>query len=112
MKKIILLLIFVFSLTFVFSQTESERQKIISKTNVTYLQEFAKLKDKEFKENKAKALEMAKEKSWIITEEKDGKYISLIGVTEDGQPIYYTTYNVAAAISTRANTMHNGGSLG
>ena len=30
----------------------------------------------------------------------------------DGQPIYYTTFNVAAAESTRADHLHTGGSLG
>ncbi len=112
MKKLLLLVIFVFSLTFVFSQTKYERQKIISETNVVFLQEFAKQKDKEFNENKAKALKMADEKGWIVREDKDGVLRELIGITEDGKPIYYQTSNVNAAISTRANTLHNGGLLG
>jgi hypothetical protein len=44
--------------------------------------------------------------------EKDGQFFELIKVSKDGYPFYYTTYNANAAISTRANTMHNGGLLG
>ncbi len=33
-------------------------------------------------------------------------------ITEDGTPIYYTTFNADAAISTRANYLNTGGGLG
>lgn len=111
MKKFILLLILLIPLI-LFGQTEKERQEIIAKTNVEYLQKIAGKFDKEFKENKAKALKIAQEKGWLLKEDKDGVFIELIGVTDDGKPIYYQTTNVDAAVSTRTNTLHNGGSLG
>jgi parallel beta-helix repeat protein len=97
-----------FSAGFLHAQTTQEKQKIVSKTNVKFLKEFAKQKRAEAKANKEKAIKKAKEKGWVIKEE--GR--ELMRVTDDGFPIYYVTYNADAAISTRANTLHNGGSLG
>ena len=79
---------------------------------MTFLQNFATKKALEFKTNKEEAIKLAKEKGWVIRNDENGKLIELIGVSEEGTPVYYTTYNVNAAISTRANTLHNGGLLG
>ena len=49
---------------------------------------------------------------WPITFTENGSYHELIKVTEENKPIYYKTDNVGAAISTRANYLHNGGGLG
>ena len=54
---------------------------------------------------------MAKTNNWPTIIEKDGKYAEIQKVV-DGKPIYYTTYNVDAAISTRTNHLNSGGSLG
>ena len=43
---------------------------------------------------------------------EDGSYAELQRVLDDGTPIYYSTSNVAAAISTRANYLNSGGGLG
>lgn len=112
MRKFLLLSLLVSLTTIVMGQTKAQKQKIIEATNVNVLQEIAEKADNAFKANKAKALIMAKEKGWVIQEEKDGRFYELVGVSEDGQPLYYTTFNVDAAESTRANTLHNGGLLG
>ncbi len=43
---------------------------------------------------------------------EEGGYAELQRVLPDGTPIYYRTYNANAAISTRANHLHEGGTLG
>lgn len=61
---------------------------------------------------KKQALAMAKQKGWkekIIL--SDGRLLELQKV-EHGKPIYYTTFNVDAARSTRADHLNSGGSLG
>ena len=45
-------------------------------------------------------------------EKEDGTLLELQYITEDGTPIYYTTFNVDAAISTRTNFLNTGGGLG
>ena len=45
-------------------------------------------------------------------EKEDGTLLELQYIAEDGTPIYYTTFNDDAAISTRANYLNTGGGLG
>jgi hypothetical protein len=45
-------------------------------------------------------------------EKEDGTLLELQYITEDGIPIYYTTFNVDAAISTRTNFLNSDGGLG
>lgn len=41
------------------------------------------------------------------------KFLAVLqGLTEDGKPLYYRTFNVDAARSTRTNHLHQGGGLG
>ena len=48
----------------------------------------------------------------ILRFNEDGTFDELQKLSEDGTPIYYTLYNVDAAISTRANFLNTGGGLG
>ena len=76
------------------AQKKENKAKIIEQTNVKYLNNFSRKKAKAYKNNKALALKVAKEKGWIISREiEDGAYMELQGITEDGRPLYYTTYN-------------------
>ncbi|UOY07247.1 leucine-rich repeat protein [Muricauda sp. SCSIO 64092] len=62
--------------------------------------------------NKQKALALAKIYGWEpIKYNADGTFDELMGVRDDGSPIYYTLYNVDAARSTRTNHLNTGGSL-
>ncbi|MDA3867064.1 MAG: S8 family serine peptidase, partial [Salinivirgaceae bacterium] len=88
------------------------REKVLTKTNVKQLRILEQQLYQQFAEEKSKALELAEEKGWPTQMEKDGRFIELMKVDKDGNPIYYTTYNANAAISTRATTLHNGGLLG
>jgi hypothetical protein len=91
---------------------KASKQKVISSTNVEKLNSLKLSLKEKFVQEKDKALQLAKENDWEVKGEKDGQFFELIKVSKDGYPFYYTTYNANAAISTRANTMHNGGLLG
>jgi Subtilase family len=110
--KITFLLLFFFSIT-TFGQTESERIKIISATNVAELNKMAIEYDSIFKAQKAIANQMAAINGWpLTTKEKNGGMSELIRLDTFGNPVYYQTDNVGAAQTTRANRLNSGGSLG
>ncbi len=112
MKKLLFFIsLLLLSSTYSHAQTGREKQKILKATNVKVLKELEARFSKKYKENKAYALKLAKEKGWPVEIERDGVYMELEEVSEEGIPIYTTTYNVDAARSTRTNTLHNGGLL-
>ena len=95
------------------AQTPESRTEIISRydqaslsTVKTNLESKAVLKRKE-------AIAFAKANDLPVRKElKDGTLIELQYIDKSGAPIYYTTFNTAAARSTRANFLHNSGGLG
>jgi len=95
-----------------FAQTKLEVNKIRSGYDTQKLKRLeTNFKEKAVSE-KSKALEFAKNnniETKMIT--KDGRMLELQRVV-NGKPIYYSTFNVAAAESTRANHLQSGGSLG
>jgi len=96
-----------------FSQTKESIEKITNSYDIEKIQQkgfyFKSLEDKE----KAKAIRVAKEKGWpILIKEDDGSIKELMKLTPDGFPLYYSTSNLDAAISTRTNHINSGGSLG
>jgi len=109
MKKVFIILLFPI---FAFSQTIQEKNEIISNTNTTALRSISEKNDIQFKENKRKAQELAKLKNWPLITFKDSIYSELVGVSLDLKPIYYSTYNEGAGITSRANKLYSGGSLG
>ncbi|PHS61951.1 MAG: peptidase S8 [Flavobacterium sp.] len=117
MKLTYIFRLFFFAALFVFStnsiaQTKRQTQKIKQENNQSKLNELqSSLKQKSTSE-KTKAVQLAKQNGWPLIIEKDGSYAELQKVTADGKPIYYTTYNVNAAKSTRADYLNIGGGLG
>lgn len=110
--KITLLSFFLFSLI-TFGQTEAERQKIITATNVFELNKMAIEYDSIFKAEKIIANQKAAINGWpLITKEINGSMSELIRLDQFGNPVYYQTDNVGAAQTTRANRLNSGGSLG
>lgn len=96
-----------------FGQTTAEKQQIVSQYDVqklgTLQNKFTAVQALE----KQNAIRLAQQNGWEIRQTlPDGTLIELQKVTPDGTPIYYTTFNVAAARSTRTNHLNNGGSLG
>jgi trimeric autotransporter adhesin len=108
-----IVIVMLLSSTIAFSQTREARLRISNSYNQTLLTSLSQEYRQKAHLNKERALFMAKLKGWkttIIT--PAGEFQELVRVTEDGHPVYYTTFNVAAALSTRVNHVNSGGSLG
>ena len=111
-KKLFLLgVLFIFSLSL---QAQSKQE--LNKIKENYDQKKLTSLKNSFKEKsstqKQDAIKIAKEKGWEIKfTTQDGRLLELQKIV-NGKPIYYTTFNVAAAKSTRVDHLNAGGSLG
>lgn len=95
-----------------FSQTQLQKEQITSRYDKQKIQQLETEFSAKAVIEKQQALQMARNNNWPVIIEENGTYAELQRVTPDGTPIYYTTFNVAAARSTRADHLHSGGSLG
>ncbi|MFN4026108.1 MAG: S8 family serine peptidase [Flavobacterium sp.] len=107
------LLILMFFASTLYGQTPEEIKAI------TVQYDMAKLKEKEAyyrklaKTEKEKARAQAVAKGWpLFVTKDDGNILELMRLTPDGYPIYYSTENVNAAKTTRANFLNTGGGMG
>lgn len=108
-----MLLAFVLLTTTTFAQTIAEREKISNSYNLSKLNQLKTSFQNQANSRKQQALQMANENGWLVQKANlDGSFDELVAVSTDGQPIYYTIYNVNAAKSTRADHLNIGGSLG
>lgn len=114
MKKKYLLLYFIaFASLSVFAQSKEDIKKITAEYNMPKLKEMEAYYKKKASAEKQKAIAAAYAKKWPIYTVKDNGSISeLMKLSPEGLPIYYSTDNVNAAKSTRANHLNTGGTLG
>lgn len=97
----------------VFAQTQEDVKKIIANYDMAKLKKTEDFYRKKEQADKRKAIAVALTKNWpIIIKDADGNFSELMRLTPDGFPLYYSTQNVNAARSTRANHLNSGGSLG
>jgi subtilisin-like proprotein convertase family protein len=97
----------------VFGQSKEDIQKITAEYNLSKLKEKEAFYRKKAREEKEKAIAVAKVKKWpIYTVKDDGSVSELMKLSPEGFPIYYSTNNVDAARSTRTNHLNTNGSLG
>lgn len=95
------------------AQTNQQRAKITNQYNKQVLTELEQTFSTKAKKEKEEAIKMAQQKGWEVKMKlEDGRYAELQKVTKTGEPIYYITYNVDAAESTRADWLNSGGGLG
>lgn len=95
------------------AQTPAQRAKIVAKYDLRKLEELKLEFQKEHDENYSRALELAKANNWPLEIKKSNNgFAQLIGVTPQDQPLYYTTHNNGVAITSRANKLQPGGTLG
>ena len=81
-------------------------------TNKAALHQLAREQNREWKKMEKRAQDYAREHNIEIRQEhEDGTVIQLVDVV-DGLPVYYKTDNLGAAITTRANELWSGGSVG
>ncbi|WP_242926440.1 S8 family serine peptidase [Pontibacter vulgaris] len=92
----------------------AQRGNAPKRANSVALQQIATQADKEYQENYAKALILAKKHGWVIEKTySDGTHMSLQGLDKRGLPVYYITYNnTRAAATTNTDQLWAGGSLG
>lgn len=81
-------------------------------TNVTALEAFAAHKKAEFNKNRAEVEEYARKNNIPVCQELPDGTIIEMQYLRNGLPIYYTTHNLGAAQTTRADELWPGGSLG
>jgi hypothetical protein len=112
MKSLLLALLILPSLL-IYSQTDLERKKITSNYDQAKLKELKQRFSLDFQTNYNNALKLAKQNNWPLKEvDKEGNLKMLIGVDESGEPIYFSEENLGAGITSRANTLYPGGSMG
>lgn len=95
------------------SQTEIQKQRITSKYNITLLNQLSNQFSSESSVQNNRMIKEANRRNLELSLYlKDGSYAELQKIEEDGSPIYYQTYNVDAARSTRTDHLNIGGSSG
>lgn len=110
-RSILFISLFVFS-QIGLGQTAEQARKITAEYDLNTLQRLSEEYQNQYELDKQKVKQLAAAFNLPLIIEKDGKYKELQKIMDDGTPIYYTTYNVDAAKSTRTIHLQSGGSLG
>ncbi|MDX1463003.1 MAG: S8 family serine peptidase, partial [Marinirhabdus sp.] len=98
---------------FLFAQTPAEQQSIAASYDIGTLNQLADQYSDRYSIQKNAAIQRALiDNIPVRVTLDDGGFAELQRFADDGSPIYYRTFNVAAARSTRANHLNIGGSLG
>lgn len=98
---------------FITAQTAAERQNIRANSNISALTTLEADLSEKYNIQKQNALQIAQSQNIPVRLTlEDGGIAELQRFAEDGSPIYYRTFNVDAARSTRTNHLNIGGSLG
>lgn len=96
-----------------FSQNTSQIANITKDYDFIKLQQLYDKSSSKRQNSKALAYKLASYNNWpVILKNEDDTFAELQFLTADNKPIYYSTSNEDAAISTRTNFLHNGGALG
>ena len=112
-KNYLLFLTIIFVSCTVFGQSQADVKKIIANYDMAKLKKTEEFYRKKQESDKRKAIAVALVKNWpLIIKNADGNFSELMRLSPEGLPIYYSTQNVNAAKSTRANHLNTGGSLG
>lgn len=113
MKLKITFLTILFSAFFINGQTTKERAEIIKSNNHAELQRLIVEFNSQYNKQQEKVLQYSRANNIpILVKNENGSFDQLMRITNEGMPVYYSIDNVDAANSTRANRLHNGGSLG
>ncbi|PDS26526.1 S8 family serine peptidase [Flavobacterium branchiophilum] len=113
MKLKTLLLLFISS--FAFSQNASQRQEIVKEYDFLKIKQFKNqlLEERQnFEKKLAKFSKNNKNFKAAYTTSGKKEYRSVMGFVNDSTPLYYTTYNNGATLTTRARKLWNNGGLG
>jgi hypothetical protein len=96
-----------------YSQSPADIKEIQKRSNLARLKQLSiELKEKSQK-SLQKALQYARSKNWpLVKTIENGDKAYLIGVTDDGKPMYAYALNDGAATTIRTNRLHTNGGLG
>ncbi|MDN3678360.1 S8 family serine peptidase [Flavobacterium paronense] len=112
-KNFFIFLAFIFVSNTIIAQSQADVKKIIANYDMAKLKNTEDFYRKKQEADKRKAIAVALQKNWpLIIKNTDGNFSELMRLSPEGLPIYYSTQNVNAAKSTRANHLNTGGSLG
>jgi len=95
-----------------YAQTDRAREYIRARTNVEALQQKAAEWRVRDSISYAKAVAKAIEKGWPIRTEDSTGVTEIAFLDDNGSPVYRTTTNTHAAISTQTDLVHSGGGAG
>lgn len=112
LKKLVLTSVFLGFSIVVSAQNLQEKEKIRSSYDIQKLENLKSSFHKKSIEEKEEAKRIAKINGWKEKITLSNGQLLEIQKVVDGKPIYYSTFNVDAAISTRTNHLNSGGSLG
>lgn len=113
MKKLFFTMLLLCPLGMLFSQNQAQILEFTRDYDKVELQRLEQVAIQKAISEKEEAIKIALENGWDITKTMpDGSYIELQKISKEGFPIYYTTFNVDAARSTRTDHLNSGGSLG
>lgn len=94
--------------TISFAQNAKEIKQIVKNYDLNKIKELQAKYAKEAIVEKQKAITKAKENNWpVFRKNRDGSDEELMKLTPDGFPVYYSTSNVNAAKSTRADILNS-----
>lgn len=93
----------------ILSQTENEKIEIVSKINSEALNRLS-VEANNHKDIKQSKIEKLTKLGYALEKTIDGKTYKLVN-SYNNKPVYQTTYNLDALISTRANFLHTNGGL-
>jgi len=110
--KVMLLMSLLGSSFTLFAQSAEAKKKILANSYVEAGAKLTQRLDAEFKEKHAEAIKLAEINGWPLTIKNEDGRGDLMYVSEEGAPIYYGTFNVGSAITSRSNWLHPGGGLG
>ncbi len=92
---------------------QKDFSKVLAKTDTLALNKLSQSWRIQAENNLQSAIAKAKLNNWPIQEiDENGRIISLICLDELENPVYYTSTNTDAAISTKTDRLHSGGGVG
>jgi len=110
-KSVILIMIMFFGYS-AMGQTERQKEQITSRYDKQKINQLQSEFQNKANQEKQRVDALAQIRNLQKRFESDGKLLELKKFTPEGQPIYFTTFNVDAARSTRTDHLNSGGSLG
>lgn len=110
--KVLLMLAMGFAGGTSYAQNAKQKEWLKQRSDIVRAKEHAVSYTAKFDAELAEAKRMAEINGWPLEIIKDNKYSMLVKVSNEGTPIYLSTFNEGSAITSRSNYLQPGGDLG